>query len=71
MSREDQSRLPVAVDTTETCIDQWRGDVTSQAAGPTQRNAGKVRITPNATPANANGRVRVTVFYRTFTPPTS
>lgn len=30
-----------------------------------------IRITPNATPANANGRVRVTIFYLLSTPPTS
>lgn len=30
-----------------------------------------VRITPNLTPANNNGRVRVTIFYFVSTPPTS
>jgi hypothetical protein len=30
-----------------------------------------VRITPNLTPANNSGRVRVTIFYMTSTPPTS
>ncbi len=36
-------------------------------------NAGalSVRITPNGTPANNNGRVRVTIYYYTVTPPTS
>jgi hypothetical protein len=30
-----------------------------------------IRITPNATPANNTGRVRVTIFYVVVTPPTS
>lgn len=61
----------VAANTTSVGIDHWKGNVTTETAGPTQRNAAKVRITPNATPANADGRVRVTVFYRTFVAPTS
>lgn len=30
-----------------------------------------VRITPNGTPATATGKVRVTIYYYTVTPPTS
>ncbi|MFO1045205.1 MAG: hypothetical protein U0941_25800 [Planctomycetaceae bacterium] len=42
------------------------------AAGAHFNNTAQhVRITPNMTPANSNGRVRVTAFYYTVTPPTS
>lgn len=37
------------------------------AAGPRQTSAAKVRITPNAVPADATGQVRVDVFWRTYT----
>jgi len=42
------------------------------AAGTSYRSAAtKIRITPNLTPANTDGRVRVTVWYLVSTPPTS
>jgi len=50
-------------------IDHWSGAVTTLAAGPSQASAAKVRITCNATPGA--GVIRITVFYRVFTPPTS
>ncbi len=34
-------------------------------------SAAGILITPNGTPANANGRVRVVIYYYTVTPPTS
>ena len=40
-------------------------------SGPRQTTAAKIRITPNLTPATATGQIRITVFYRQFTPPTS
>jgi hypothetical protein len=40
-------------------------------SGPRQTAAAKVRITPNLTPGAATGVVRITVFYRTYTAPTS
>lgn len=39
------------------------------AAGPIQTSAAKVRVTTTGTPSA--GAIRITVFYRTFTPPTS
>jgi hypothetical protein len=39
------------------------------AAGPIQTTAAKIRITPNASPADNSGRVRVTVYYRQFVAP--
>jgi hypothetical protein len=47
------------------------GSVATDANGPTQTTNAKIRITPNATPSDASGRVRVTVWYRTYVPPTS
>lgn len=41
------------------------------AAGPKQTSAAKIRITPNLTPATATGQVRITVFYRLYSPGTS
>jgi hypothetical protein len=50
-------------------IDHWNGNITTTAAGPTQASAAKVRVTANGTPGA--GQVRITVFYRLFTAPTS
>lgn len=56
--------------TTFVGLNQFSGAVSTLAAGPTQAAAAKVRIT--CTGANPGaGSIRVTVFYRTFTPPTS
>jgi len=41
------------------------------AAGPRQVTAAKVRYTPNASPSDATGRIRTTIFYDVFVPPTS
>lgn len=50
-------------------IDHWSGAVTTLASGPTQAAAAPVRITCNANPGA--GAIRIQVFYRVFTPPTS
>lgn len=50
-------------------IDMNNGNITTTAAGPTQAAAAKVRVTANGTPGA--GAVRITVFYRQFTAPTS
>lgn len=63
--------IAVAANTTATCIDHWSGAVATLASGPTQAAAAKIRITPNLTPATATGVLRITTFYRQFTPPTS
>jgi hypothetical protein len=50
-------------------LNQMTGSVSTTAAGPTQAAAAKVRITLDQIPGQ--GQVRVTVFYRQFTAPTS
>ena len=50
-------------------LNQMQGVVSTTATGPTQAVAAKVRITLDQTPGQ--GAVRVTVFYRQFTAPTS
>ena len=55
--------------TTVVGLNQMQGGVTTNAAGPVQTAAAKVRITLNANPGA--GQIRVTVFYRQFIPPTS
>lgn len=53
-------------------ISHMAGSVATDALGPTQAAADKVRLTMNGgVPVNNSGRVRVTVFYSTFTAPTS
>lgn len=56
--------------TTATGLNVWDPTLaTATASGPTQSAAAKLRITLNANPGA--GVIRVTVFYRTFVPPTS
>jgi hypothetical protein len=50
-------------------LDHWSGAVASLAAGPSQAAAASVRITCNANPGA--GAIRIQVFYRVFTAPTS
>lgn len=50
-------------------INQWNGSVTTDAAGPTQPTAAKVRVKLDANPGA--GEIRITVFYRQFVAPTS
>lgn len=54
---------------TQTCFNQMQGSVTTDAAGPIQTAAAKVRVTLNANPGA--GAIRITVFYRQPTAPTS
>jgi hypothetical protein len=51
-------------------LDHWSGAVSTLATGPSQAAAAKVRITCTGSNPGA-GVVRLTVFYRTFTPPTT
>jgi len=41
------------------------------APGPKQTTAAKVRYTPNASPSDATGRIRTTIFYDVFVPPST
>jgi hypothetical protein len=65
------SGVAVALGTTFTGFLHWNPSVASDALGPRQTANAGVRITPNATPANANGRVALQVFSETFIPPTA
>jgi len=62
--------IAVALNTTFVGLNHWKGSVSTDAAGPTQGSTAKVRITANGGTPGA-GVVRLTVFYRTLTPPTS
>lgn len=55
--------------TTDVGLRHQQGSISTDATGPVQTAAAKLRITLNAAPGA--GAVRVTVFYRQFTPPTS
>jgi hypothetical protein len=55
--------------TTSIGLNQMKGAVTTDAAGPTQAAAAKLRITTTGTPGA--GAIRCTVFYSQFTAPTS
>ncbi len=55
--------------TTEVCLNHMKGGVATDAAGPTQAAAAKLRITTTGTPGA--GVVRCEVFYNQFTVPTS
>jgi hypothetical protein len=48
---------------------QWGGAVATDALGPHQPAAAKVRVTTTGTPGA--GAIRITVFYRQFVAPTS
>ncbi len=55
--------------TTTVGLNHQKGGVATDAAGPTQAAAAKVRVTTTGTPGA--GKIRVTVFYRKFIAPTS
>lgn len=55
--------------TTSVGMQQMQGSVAADAAGPVQTTAAKLRITTSGTPGA--GAIRVTVYYISFTPPTS
>lgn len=55
--------------TTAVGLNQMQGGVSTNAAGPVQTSAAKVRITLDQTPGQ--GAVRITVYWRMFTAPTS
>jgi hypothetical protein len=59
----------VAAGSTGVGLRHWRGSVTTDAAGPVQGSAAAVRVTTNANPGA--GVIRIQVFYRVFTAPTS
>ena len=63
--------IAVAAGTTNVGIIQHNPDLASADLGPVQAAAAKIRITPNASPAAATGKIRVSVFYSLFAAPGS
>lgn len=57
--------------TTTVSVNVNSTDKGTKAGAYYNASALEVRITPNAQPANNNGRVRVTIYYIEITPPTS
>lgn len=55
--------------TSGVCLNHQKGSVATDAAGRTQTAAAKLRITTTGTPGA--GAIRCTVFYQSFTAPTS
>lgn len=69
-ARFSSANATLAAGTTSVGLNHYKGAVSTDAAGPTQTSAAKVRIT--CTGANPGaGKIRVVVFYRTFVAPTS
>jgi len=68
-ARFSASAVGLASGSNRVGLQHQQGSVTTDAAGPVQVSAAKVRITCNGTPTA--GAVRVIVFYRQFTAPTS
>lgn len=61
--------ISVAANTTFVALDHHAPDL--DPPGIVQATAAKVRITPDATPAAATGKVRIVIYYTQFVPPTS
>lgn len=59
----------LAAGTTDIGLKHMQGSITTDAAGPVQTTANKVRVTTVGTPSA--GAIRITVFYRQFVAPTS
>lgn len=55
--------------TTRVCLAHQQGSIATDATGPVQSAAAKVRITTTGTPGA--GAIRITVFWRKFVAPTS
>jgi hypothetical protein len=55
--------------TTDIGLRHYQGSISTDAAGPVQTAAAKVRVTTTGTPGA--GVIRITVFYRQFVAPTS
>lgn len=65
------SGIAVALSTTFVGFTHWSGAITTLAAGPSQAANAAILVTPNLTPANANGRLALQTIYLQFTPPTA
>lgn len=61
--------VAVAVNTQAVGFLHWNPAVASDNLGPRQTANAGIRVTPNSTPGNANGRVRLYVAYLAFAAP--
>ena len=68
-ARFSSANSTLTAGTTSVGLNHHKGSVTTDAAGPTQTAAAKLRITATGVPTA--GAVRCTVFYSQFTAPTS
>ena len=68
-ARFSSANATLTAGTTSVGLNHWKGAVTTDATGPTQAAAAKLRITTNA--AAGAGAVRCTVSYISFAAPTS
>lgn len=68
-ARFSSANSTLTANTTSVGLNHLKGGTTTDAAGPTQTSAGKLRITTTGTPGA--GAVRCTVFYEQWIAPTS
>ncbi len=69
-ARFSSANATLAAGTTSVGLNHQKGGVSTDATGPTQTAAAKVRITCTGSNPGA-GKIRVTVFFSTFIAPTS
>jgi hypothetical protein len=63
--------VSTALNTTFRGILHWSGAVTTLAAGPSQAADAGIRVTPNTTPTNALGRLRLWSIFQPFGVPSN
>lgn len=68
-SRFSNPNVTLVAGTTQVGLNHMQGGVNADNKGPVQLTAAKLRITTTGTPGA--GKIRVTVFFRQFVPPTS
>jgi hypothetical protein len=68
-TRFSSANSTLTAGTTSVGLNQWKGAVATDATGPTQVSAAKVRVTTTGTPGA--GAIRLVVFYRRYSAPTS
>lgn len=68
-ARFSSANATLAAGTVSSGRNQWRGSVSTDAAGPTQDTAAPVRVTCSGTPSA--GKIRIVVKYAQFIPSTS
>jgi len=69
-ARFSSANATLTAGTTSVGLNHQKGGVSTDATGPTQTSAAKVRITCTGSNPGA-GKIRIVVFWRTFVAPTS